>query len=151
MRSKTIVIMIVVFLVGALAGATGCGSSDDSTSAGLTKKQFLKKADEICEQGEREQLELASKYLKKHPGAEEEEMVIPAGLPPLRKQNEEIKALPAPEGDEAQVEEIVTAFEKGVEDAEANPQDVLASDSNPFKEADELAEKYGLTTCANAP
>jgi hypothetical protein len=151
MRSKFVVIMIMLFLVAALTGAAGCGSSDDSTSSSLTKKEFIKKADKICEEGEREQLELASKYLQKHPGAEEEEMVIPAGLPPLEKQNEKIKALPAPEGDEAQIDAMVKAFEKGVEDSEANPQDVLAADTNPFKEADKLAEKYGLGNCANAP
>ena len=131
-------------------GAAGCGGGD-STTASLTKKQFLKKADKFCEEGEREQLELASEYLKKHPGAEEEEMIIPAGLPPLQKQTEEIKALPAPEGDEAQVEAIVKAFEKALKDTEANPQDILTTASNPFKEADKLAEKYGLTSCANAP
>jgi hypothetical protein len=149
MRSKTIAMIFLLLLVAAAVAATGCGSSGDSAS--LTKNQFIKQADKICEEGEREQLELASKYIQKHPSAEEEELVIPAGLPPLRKQNERLKALPAPEGDEAQVEAIVVAFEKGVEKSEANPQDVLASDSNPFKEADSLAEKYGLKTCANAP
>jgi hypothetical protein len=150
MRSKVIAILSTLILVGALTGALGCGSSD-STTASLTKKQFLKKAEEICETGEREQLELASKYLKQHPGAEEEEMIVPAGLPPLQKQTEKIKALPAPEGDEARIEAIVKAFEKALEDAEAKPQDVLSSESNPFKQANGLAEKYGFTNCAHAP
>jgi hypothetical protein len=150
MRSKLIAIMTLLFVAAALTGAWGCGSGGDSTSS-LTKKQFLAKADKFCEEGEREQLELASKYMKQHPGAEEEEMVIPAGLPPLQKQTEKIKALPAPEGDEAEVEAMIKAFEKGLKDTEANPQDLLASASNPFKEADKLAAKYGLTTCDNAP
>jgi hypothetical protein len=150
MRNKVLPILIALLLVAALTGASGCGGGD-STSASLTKKQFLKKADEICEKGETEQLEMAAKYLKKNPGAEEEELIVPAALPPLQKQTEEIKALPAPEGDEAEVEAIVKAFEKALKDSEANPQDVMSSGSNPFKEADKLAKKYGLTSCANAP
>jgi hypothetical protein len=150
MRSKVQPILIVLLLAGALAGASGCGGGD-STSASLTKKQFIAKADKICEEEEREQLELAAKYLKKNPGAEEEDMIIPAGLPPLQKQTERIKTLPAPEGDEAKIEAIMKAFEKALKDAEANPQDVLTAASNPFKEADKLAEKYGFTNCAHAP
>ncbi|MGN6587005.1 MAG: hypothetical protein ACTHKT_05960 [Solirubrobacterales bacterium] len=148
MRSKLIAMMFVLFAVVALAGASGCGSSG---SSGLTKKQFIKKADKFCEEGEREQLELAAKYLKKNPGAEEEEMIVPAALPPLQKQAEKIKALPAPEGDEAEIEAIVKAFEKAVKDTEANPGAVLSKASNPFEEANKLAEKYGLTICSRAP
>lgn len=143
--------MTLLFVAAALTGAWGCGSGGDSTSS-LTKKQFLAKADKFCEEGEKEQLELASKYLQQHPGAEEEEMILPAGLPPLQKQTEKIKALPAPEGDEAEVETMIEAFEKGLKETKANPQDLMTSGSNPFTEADKLAEKYGLnTSCSSAP
>ncbi len=149
MHSKTKLVVVGLFLLGLLVWVPGCGGGD-STSASLTKSQYLKQAKEICEKGEREQLELASQYLKKHPGAEEEDMILPAGIPPLQKQIAKLKELPAPEGDEAEIEAFIKASEEALEEGEANPQDLLSS-SNPFDKANKLGEKYGLTNCASAP
>ena len=150
MHNKAKLVIVGLLLVGLLAGVTGCGGGS-STSASLTKKQYLKKAQEICEEGEKEQLELAAKYLKKNPGAEEEDMVLPAAIPPLQKQIERIKALPAPEGDEAKIEAFVKASEQALKEGEANPQELLSSTSNPFDKANKLGEKYGFTNCASSP
>jgi hypothetical protein len=151
MGNKAKSMVAALLLLGALTLLLGCGGSGDSTSTSLTKPQFIKQAKAICEKAEREQLELATQYLKKHPGAEEEEMIIPAGVPPLQKQAEQLTALPAPAGDEAKVDAFLAAFEEGIKDMEANPQDALSPASNPFKKANELGEKYGLTNCASAP
>jgi hypothetical protein len=150
MHSKTKLVVIGLVLAGLLAWTSGCGGGS-STTASLTKKQYLKQAQEICEKGEREQLELAAQYLKKHPGSEEEDMISSAGIPPLQKQIEKLKALPAPEGDEAKIEAFIKASEEALKEGEANPQDLLNSRSNPFDKPNELGKEYGFTNCASSP
>ena len=130
----------------------GCGGSSSASSQGaLTKSQFIKRADAICVQSEGEQLQLMVAYAKHHPGAEEEEMVKPAGLPPLEKQLESIKALEAPAGDEAKVAAWLDEFEAQLQKAKKNPGSVLDLEHNPFATANKMAEKYGLKGCAGAP
>lgn len=146
--TKSVGVLLVV--LWALIVAAGCGS-DSSTGASITKAQFVKKANDICEETEGEKLKLATEYLKKNPGTEEVDLVVPAAVPPLEKQVREIEALPAPEGDEAKVEAYLDAVKAGIKDTEANPEDALAAKSNPFVKANSLAADYGLTVCDGLP
>jgi len=150
MNKKAKSIGVLLLVLGALIAAVGCGGSD-STGASITKSQFVKKTDAICEKAEGEQLKLATEYLKKNPGTEEEELIVPAGLPPIQEQAEKIEALPVPEGDEAQIEAYLDAVDEGIKDTEANPGKALKADSNPFDKANSLAEEYGMTICAGLP
>jgi hypothetical protein len=66
-------------------------------------------------------------------------------VPALEQQVDDIRALGAPEGDEEQVDEILTA----VEDASAEVADdpSRAFEDEVLKEADELAKDYGFKVC----
>lgn len=150
MNKKTKSIGVFLFVLWALIAAAGCGGSD-STDASITKAQFVKQANTICEETEGEKLKLATEYLKKNPGTEEVDLVVPAAVPPLQKQVRRIEALPFPEGDEAQVEAFLDAVNAGIKDTEANPEDALKKGSNPFDKANSIAENYGLTVCAGLP
>ena len=131
---------------------TGCGSGD-SAEASLTKEQYQKKANLICNDASNEQLELASKYLAKHPGAEEADLVVPAGIPPLEKELEELKALGVPEGFELEVEAFIEAYEAGLEGLKEEPEAALSEQDqdNPFDEANDLGQKYKLGDCSDHP
>lgn len=147
-RARSFIVVTVILSLAAVWA--GCGGGD-STGAELSKAQFVKKAGQICEHAETEQLRLATSYLKAHPGTEEEELILPAGLPPIEEQLEKLKALPAPEGDEATLEAYFDAVEKGIQATEAEPRNAMKTSAGPFTEANSIAAKYKLTGCESLP
>jgi hypothetical protein len=151
MKRKAQITWLFAFVAIVAAVLGGCGGSSSEAEASLTKQQFLARAQAICEASEREQLKNGVEYLNKHPGIEEEEIVVPVGLPPLQKQVDQIEALPPPQADRPQVEEITAAFEKAIKHAEADPGSVVTETPNPFGKADRLAAGYGLAACSHAP
>jgi hypothetical protein len=133
----------------ALLFLSGCGRS--SSEGALTKREFLKRAGAICARAQSEQLQLVSSYVKKHPNAEEADLVAPAGVPPLKKELQRIRELELPAGDAKPLQAFFKAFESGLADAAEDPFDLLVTETNPFKKANSLAKAYGMKACANAP
>jgi len=142
----------------------GCGSSSDSTSSGgdessastLTKPEFIKAADAICEEGNKS-LEGEVEEFAKENGFEAEEATKPQKeeliseivAPAIGEQAVEISDLGAPSGEEEAVEEIVEAVEAGAEEGEENPSSFIVEKGSegPFNEANELADEFGLKVC----
>ena len=140
---------LLAILIAMLAIA-GCGGGDDTSS--LTKAEFTKQANAGCKEHtkEREKLfkEVSATIDPSEVTRKDQEMLISdVLLPPYEKDIENIQSLGAPEGDEQQVEDIVKAMEKSVENVEAKPL-VALRDTSQFAEANELAKKYGLDDCA---
>jgi hypothetical protein len=136
-----------VVLLFALVAA-GCGGGDDTTES-LSKSQFLKQGNAICKKGEEERGKLiidASGKMKKEASVREQEDLVLEVLPTYENTTRELDDLGAPEGDEEKVDAIVEAMEEAVEKVEANPGSALVA-SYPFKEPNELVEKYGLKSC----
>ena len=134
----------------------GCGGGDDSSSdsSSITKAQFIKQADEICEKGNEEN-EAEFEEFAEDQGlsegeeptkAQQDEAITEIVAPGVRKQIEEIDALPVPEGDEKQIEAIVLSVEEGVVEIETNP-DTLSAGISPLAEGSKLAKDYGLKAC----
>jgi len=144
-----IAIGIVTLLLTALAGS-GCGG-DDSAEASLPKKEFLKRAKAICAGAEKEQVKIAIAYTKHHPNAQEEDLIEPAGLPPLEKQLEKLTVLGLPSGGAAEVEAFLDEFETALEQGKEDPASLLRSKENPFNQANKLAKEYGIKGCEGAP
>jgi len=141
LKAATVVLLLVLV-------AFGCGGGDDSavTTSSLSKAQFIKQANAICEQADEDQFAGMAKVEKEVSGniesqANEEEMVISGALPPIQREAEEIAALGAPSGDEEDVEALVVAIEGAVEEAEEDPIQGL---EKAFNEPDRLAAKYGF-------
>jgi hypothetical protein len=167
-------LLLSILLLAAVAGV-GCGSgggSDSSVSAGAvtdtgnsattnatsetppTKAAFIAEADAICKATDKEQavrLALVSrakpKGLKK---PEQEQAVLGAGLPPIQREVEQLRALDPPSEDAAKVEAILKGIERAVDEAKADPASVLSTAGNPFNAVDKLAAEYGFKACANA-
>ena len=150
MMKKLLSIICLVAAALLLFGVAGCGE-DDSSAATLTKKQFIKSAEGICEQAETEQLKKATKYLQGHPGAEEEDAVIPAGLPPIEEELNKLEALGLPKGGEAEIEAFLDALQVALDQAKEDPGSVLAQQGNPFEKPNKIGSKYGLKACASNP
>jgi hypothetical protein len=153
-------------MVAGLIVLTGCGGGDDtsSTSAGasgtsgeqgaaLTKSEFLTQGNAICAQGTKE-IQAAGKELftqsQAPTPAEQEKFATDTLIPSIQSQIDGIEALTPPAGDEDQVNAITDAAQSALDKAKADPS--LLTDqggqSDPFAEANKLANSYGLDECA---
>jgi hypothetical protein len=151
--------MAIAFSVLAIAAvAAGCGGDDTSSSGGdetvvvLSKAEFIKQGDAICadanKQSEKEAEEFAEENgfeLEKASKEELEEAVSDVLVPSLNQQAEELEALGAPEGDEEQVEEIVTSLEDVAAEIEDDPSIVFEAEA--LKGPGQLAQDYGFKVC----
>ena len=152
----------ILVLAFTLVAIVGCGSKEEGDAPSPSRAQVIKRANDICEQMEAQQLKEFAKYAKAHPEVKkeleagktqhEQELVEAVGLPPIESAVEEIKALGAPSGDEAKVEAVVSEIEAGIETAKDEPEVFFSSvKDNPFTHANQLAADYGFTRCTSFP
>jgi hypothetical protein len=143
----------------------GCGGSSDSSSAAggqevtvtsgsLSKAEFVKQADTICEGSRSKFDKLLSEYAAKHkPGANLagwiDEVVHSFFLPTYENEIEQIAALGAPRGDEEKVASFLDALQKRLDEVDKVPVE-LSKTTTPLKGAEKLAKAYGLTGCAES-
>jgi hypothetical protein len=129
-------------------------SSDGSETGSPEKAAFIVKADTICAEGEAkyrgEFLAFASSPQHRNPKgktalekaqAEVAEQIL---IPVKEQEAEELRALDAPSGDDAEVEAIAAALEEGVEKAEKEPQRAVRDGTEAFGKARRLTEEYGM-------
>jgi hypothetical protein len=148
MAKRVLTIGLLLLATVAAGILTGCGgSSESSAEASLTKNQYVEKAEGICLHASQEQFHLAGEYASTHPGVEEEELIQPALIPPLEKELRQLKSLPAPSGEEAEVEAFTAAFETALEAGKKDPPSFLERSHNPFEKANALAASYGMKGC----
>jgi len=67
-------------------------------------------------------------------------------LPRLQERVDELRQLEPPSADRDEVDDIIRAYQKGIERISADPRQLAEAD--PFLEADGKASAYGLTACA---
>jgi hypothetical protein len=140
---RTIVAAVVVALLA------GCGKSETG-SASLTKAQFVEEANAVCEkwqEGREDALAAATrKFAGKKSSSEMEEEAVLMILRPYEEATRNLGELRYPEAEEAKVRAIVITMEEAAKRVKADPGTALESDL-PFRKANELSEKYGLTRC----
>lgn len=149
--------LFALFLALTIAAfAAGCGSSDNSEStASLSKAQFVKQGNAICRKGnakiESEFEAFAEKHqLQKQKKPSEpvlEEATETILVPQISNQVAEIRALGTPEGDEGEVDAILSGAEEAVAEAEEDPATFAEGESPKLKEVNKEARAYGLTVC----
>jgi hypothetical protein len=140
----TLLILLVICSVSA-----GCGSS--SSEQTLTKKEFIARADHICERVRTIVATTAIAYKRKDPSIEEVDLVPKVAVPSIEEEIRRIKALGMPSKDKAGVRAFVSAFENGLAHIMKDPQDVLVAETNPFTKGKAIAANYGLETCSEFP
>ena len=145
-------LLLAVTAAALLPVLADCGSSGEEATAQTTMplKKYAPKTDLICGEGSIEQTELATVYLEKHPGAEELDMVLPAMVPPIEKEIEELHELGLPRGHEQEAEVFLEEMEKALEALKEDPKG-LSQENNPFEKSNELGEKLGLGDCSRNP
>lgn len=145
-------IAVALLLLGVGVGCGG-GGGDDTTSE-ITKAQFVKKADAICNDFRDKRLAAAEKEF--NPKLAEvgvvnseikelgNKLLTESVIPLLNEQQEALEGLGAPAGDEEKVETMMDNLDKAIgEFEEAEFEEVFGGDQlDPFELE---AEKYGLS------
>jgi hypothetical protein len=145
---------ILMLLAISSAAIAGCGDGgDDTGTASLTKAEYVKQANAICEKVQREMEAKFAEFVKREnaghgaadPKAFKEE-VANVAIPGLEKQIEELSALPAPAGEEEEVELILERQEESLEKVEEDP--TFRTSGGLYEELNKPASDYGLSECA---
>jgi hypothetical protein len=142
------VIGVVIVLTALISG---CGSGGDTSTAALTKSQFLQQGNAICEKGEVERLQaMEGEYASLSSGglseAEVQEKLLTVSLVAYDKTVSRLSELEAPEGEEKNVEELIQAMEGASQAASAHPREALQGGVT-FRKANKLLNDYGLDKC----
>lgn len=149
-------------LITALAGVTaiamivaGCGSNSDDSTSSLTKAEFISQADAICKQGDAKIESGFEAFAKENGIKENEELSNAQGIevsetvliPNIKNQSEELRTLETPSGGEDEISAMLDSLDEGIEEAEADPEALFSSKTDPFGPANKRAKEYGLKVC----
>lgn len=135
----------------AIALIAGCGSSSDD---GLSKSEFVTKANAICKKGNADVEAAANEQFgksgDKQPSQEElTAFATETVIPNVQSQVDQIKALDEPSADADQVNAITDSAQADIDKMKADPSLVTDENSDPFAATDKLAKAYGLNVCAS--
>ncbi|WP_026911298.1 hypothetical protein [Patulibacter minatonensis] len=146
--------LIAAPLVGFALVLAGCGGSDDDK--GLSKADYIKQADAICQKGDDAQNKALQSALQAlgtdSPSAEQQaKLASEIAVPNIENQLKEIKALGTPKesGDEAKA--LLTSLEDATAKVKADPSTIVndGSGPSPFADANAKAKAFGLTVCGS--
>lgn len=134
-------------------GDSSTGADGDGGSAPLSKAQFIKQGDAICQQVPTRYGKLLQEFEKEaktegKPKPSTAEGNLKAAVPPLPEAAEELEDLSPPAGDEEKAEAIVAALEAAAEGLEAKPSSELSGPKSPFAEFQKLTNEYGFKVCS---
>jgi hypothetical protein len=148
MKLNAILAVAIALALGGIAAGCG-GSSDDnstSTTAAISKADFLAQGNQICKQGN-DEINTAGKQLGNSVNEQQlEDFAANTVVPSIQKQIDGIKALGAPAGEEAQVNQLVSTAQADLDKLKADPSQI--KDDGLFKDANQQANTIGLTECA---
>jgi uncharacterized membrane protein len=135
---------IAVVLAAALAAVllAGCGSS---SSEPLTKAEFVKQGNEICEgaaKQRQEDLKAATDESGEQEGLSD---YVDIALESVKEMTSELSDLEPPAAQKKEAEKLVKDLESEVEALEASPEEPVTATS--FKDANATAERNGLSAC----
>jgi len=145
--------MIAAVLLLAALLISGCGGGEDPA---LTKKQYVDRATAICTRFSKNLSREWEAFAEKHglnavPNQHErEEIILGVLLPNVEQRLEELKTLPAPQGEEAKIAQIVGTLEVAQEEARHHPVRAaapIARRGEPFRMAMQMTADYGIWLC----
>ena len=144
-------------IAGALTlslGTAGCGSSGTSSSAttalpatGISKADFVKRANAICVKGNAASKAAAAKLAPNPSEGQIVTFVRSTEVPAVQRQINAIRALGAPPGDSATIAKMLKLAESAVKEVKIQPT-VISSGVDVFAAFARIAHPYGLTSCA---
>lgn len=145
MKKLTITGAVVVAIA---LGAGGCGNDEPAeTTKASTQADFIDQGDVIlCAKTEAVDNAAASIDFEAASDSELKSFVFEGVLPAVQTAHDDLAAIPAPAGDEAQIDALLTAMSDGMETTESDPAQLITG-PDPFAKADGLITDYGLSGC----
>ena len=155
----TRILVLLTVLFAAVFLAPGCGSGDrsggDTTTASISKAEFIKRVDSICTQvGKRTENEFAAFSKENHIPEGKEPTAAQYGeigkqilIPALQQQVEKIRALGVPENDQDRISRFLDAVDNAIEKAENEPETAGKSPTTLLAGADRIINNYGFKVC----
>ena len=129
--------------------AAGCGSSSSSTTAPLSKSQFVAKANAICEKGNRAINKAVGQAFGKTKASSSQlqQFAMQTVIPNIQQQTTAVEALQPPSADADQVKAITAAAQQALDKARSDPSLFTQPGNTVFAQADKLSKAYGLDQC----
>ena len=134
----------------------GCGSGSDSSTASISKAEFIKAADSICEEAAKRVQADYAVFLKEHEKvtnptkAEFDELADQVFVSNVEDEIAELQALGRPAGDGGKIEAFIDARQESIQIAEENPKMLLTEGAKVTAKSAQIAQQYGPKTCGNA-
>lgn len=152
--------VVSALLLLLVVGGCGSGGSESVSTSMITKKQWVKKAYDICSRLSAEQQDQHYVYERAHgmkvgelDQPEQEQLNTIFVMPFVERKIDALRALLLPEGEQANVERILKSMEEGIRVSKAHP-DWLARPTQahpiPFADTIELTDAYGIWICGQA-
>jgi len=137
----------------ALIASLACPVAAGAAVSALSKKAYIKAADDLCRQSDLLINELAEQHFGalpqgQDPTEEQLQAYTEEAEPVLRQLVDGVRALPRPKGDKKKLKKIYNLVEDAV-DAVAEDPALFLGDENPFAKADKAARKYGFKVCGS--
>ncbi len=153
----------VLVAAGCGGGGSDSGSSDETSASAPSKAEFVKSADAICTEGRAEVQSEFTVYLAKNgikelgePGESEAEtkkhaiaLMETVGIPALKQQIDELKALEAPSDLKAKAAQFIADGEEAIKKGEGEPLLLFTSEDKLFAKSDKVAKELGFQVCGN--
>lgn len=157
---------LLVVAMATLLFAGGCGDDDSSEAdangeevtvetSSLSKAEFIKQADTLCEKTKGQFFREYTTFIKdsaratQSEQAQTAEMVETILVPMYEDLIDQISSIGAPKGDEKQVAGFLNALQQDLDFASEQPSKALDR-LVPFSRATKAAEAYGLAGCAES-
>lgn len=139
------------------SSAEGGSGAPEVAESSLSKAEFVKRANALCSKERTKNFKQLTVFAGKHAAEGKPEstllkdLVREVLLPRIEREIAGIAELGAPAGERAQVEAILEAQQKAVDEAAelANPK-TLAQVESYFAKAGAMAKAYGISTCDNS-
>jgi hypothetical protein len=142
---------VAILSVGLVLAACGSSSNNStSTTAALTKAEFLKQGNAICAKGNKATNKLGNQIFPSKnakPTQAQKTQFENALITNIQGQINGVKALGAPAGDSAKVDAIVNSAQAALDKIKKDPSILFTSKTDPFAAANKLTTAYGLTAC----
>jgi hypothetical protein len=128
----------------------GCGGGSGSTSDGeISKANFLKQGNAICEKQNaamEQALQQLSKGENKPSRAAQARFVSVTVVPDIEAEIAALESLSYPSQDEEAIETFLAEAENALHEVKKEP-GILTNGAGPFASADKFASTYGLSAC----
>ena len=147
MKLKAILALTCALAIGVIAAGCGGGDDEDSTTtAEITQADFVAQGNQICAQANAEIDQAGQQLGDSVDEATLESFASDTVVPNVQGQIDDIKALGAPDGQQAQIDAMLAAAQSGVDALTADPSQI--KDDTLFDDANAKADAIGLTECS---